>query len=168
MCISHSSDALVHRWGFDKPIKTGALRHCLNLLYRSCSVTVRFTANYSVERRKDCPTSSCSALLAPSGYDTPRSARNHHEQECGPGFTRCRIFCSEGTFYAPIFSPVSFLMSLLQVVVSLFFSCFLLLLIDVCLFYGFRSFSDPNDGIPSFYVCTICNSDHFQQVLPVS
>ena len=33
-----------------------------------------------------------------------------------------------------------------QVFVSLIFSCVVLLLVDLCLFFGFSSFSDPRDG----------------------
>ena len=35
------------------------------------------------------------------------------------------------------------LMFALQVVISTLFSCVVLLLVDVCLFFGFKSFSDP-------------------------
>lgn len=45
--------------------------------------------------------------------------------------------------------------SLSKVVVSVLFSCIVLLLVDICLFFGFSSFSDPNDGIASIVNCCL-------------
>lgn len=45
--------------------------------------------------------------------------------------------------------------SLSKVVISTLFSCVVLLLVDVCLFFGFKSFSDPYDGIASIVNCCL-------------
>ena len=51
-----------------------------------------------------------------------------------------------------------------QVFVSLIFSCVVLLLVDLCLFFGFSSFSDPRDGTPTAPLPDIIRNPTLEQV----